>query len=133
MPAHGSAGGQSLSGLVAICSDDGVRYVRIEGWGDQEVPASDDCACSACVCCLNVTADSANGQPPAGSGMAYLSHVLWLMAFMPDTLPVPAEQYWAATRGPPDPKEKETMTTMHARNAARTACLAGYEGSISCL
>lgn len=130
-----------LTGLVAICSDDGVRYIRIDASGDAVAqagdnapPASDDCTCTACTCCVTAGSCFAGMVPSPASGTALVVPTSQqLTAFMPGATPVAAEQYWALLRGPPDPKDKKSMTMMHARNAAPVACLAGFEGSISCL
>ena len=106
--AKASTGSHSLDGLVAICGDGGVRYVRIEGLDGlgEQLPASDDCSCIACLCCAVEGAGLAVPYSPQTGVGLHASHSRLIIAFTPDALPVAAEQYWAASRGPPDLKEE---------------------------
>lgn len=133
--------GRSLTGWAAICSDGGIRYIRIDDSGgdapsgaarSSQAPASDDCTCSSCTCCLAGDAGQVGLHPPVAVVAAFVRFARPLIAFAPEAVLAPAEQYWAASRGPPDLKEEKSMTTMHARNTARTAWFAGDRGCVPC-
>ena len=106
------AGAVPLSGWVQICSGSGVSYVWI-GEGEPDTapnapPESDDCTCLLCSCCPVADGAAMAVGPALAVVEPYREFTVPLFTFGADALFVPAEQFWAISRGPPDLKEMTT-------------------------
>jgi hypothetical protein len=100
--------GHDGSGLawIEICGEEGTHYALV---GGNETP--EDCVCTDCRCTLAGVGLKAAPAPATWQAGGDAMAVRVQIARHEQIVPEAAEQYWAATRGPPEQKASVRMSS----------------------